>query len=185
MTVEYDNEPDEAIPVALSFDFPERQLWCEVLRLAVQAAMRGCGLTLYWLNDDSPEAMFPQLCRFLNLEPDRIRKAVADRNARVRPSHPNQHTKRREAIRDPGSQAPVAPAPASPVPAAALPAGAALTGWTARWPSELASAAPTQAVAAPRMPSDGWSSRYPAPILEPKPGSAWKLDSEFGWKLED
>jgi hypothetical protein len=55
-------------------DYPERKLWCEVLKQAIHLAMRGNDRARFWVI--TPDSAFEILCGFLGLNVTVLRSAV-------------------------------------------------------------------------------------------------------------
>ena len=72
---EWDAEPSIEASPQNALDYGERLLWCQVLKEAVAAAMRGDTSARYWLFEES-DGMFLELCMWLGLDVSIIRQAV-------------------------------------------------------------------------------------------------------------
>jgi hypothetical protein len=107
---DWDAFPVQQEPPAMTL--PERRLWCEVLREACHAAMRGDERARYWIVEE-PDSTFVTLCEFLGLNVQALRSAVTMVNpaSSLRPRHRNQYS-RMERAPEPASALPH-PAPAS------------------------------------------------------------------------
>src|SRR5580698_6883577 len=130
---DYLDTPDST-PEAVQLMLPERRLWCEVINLNVQAALRGDSRSFFWVTNRN--GGFVELAELLNLHRDtvtRIQQAVVERTAkrqsRGRGLSLNQH-----GTGDRKRNAP-APKPASAVPIPARPA--AVAPWKALAPAPL------------------------------------------------
>jgi hypothetical protein len=79
-------------------DLPERRLWCNVIGLHVQAALRNDHRSYYWITNSN--GGFVELAELLDLHPEtvkRIQQAIIDRTAKKQTRHKNQYTKARAA----------------------------------------------------------------------------------------
>jgi hypothetical protein len=142
----WDDEPSIEASPENALDYAERLLWCQVLKEAVAAAMRGDNYARYWLMEE-PDGMFLELCMLLGLDVSVIRQAVL----LCEPSNCIRKRKRSVFIAIPGRPIANATKPPDPAPFPARPAIAAHAvtpsnpgtfhapvdaskGWVALWP---------------------------------------------------
>ena len=116
---------------------PERELWTQVLRGAVQAAQRGNENAEYWLNE--PNGVFVRICALLGLNVERLRSAVRATSPMPQPRKTgNQYTVKRKA-----------PAPETGQAAVAAP-------WLPLSPAPVTTNAPGAVFGDPAPASSGW-----------------------------
>jgi len=146
---EWDAEPSIEASPQNALDYGERLLWCQVLKEAVAAAMRGDNYARYWLMEE-PDGMFVELCMLLSLDVSIIRQAVllCEHSDAIRNRQRNQYTVFTANPGRPTGNARKRPDPA-PLPARPAIAGPVVTpsspetfhapvdanaGWVALWP---------------------------------------------------
>ena len=145
----WDDEPSIDASPENALDYAERLLWCQVLKEAVAAAMRGDTSARYWLFEES-DGMFLELCMWLGLDVSVIRQAVllCEPSDAIRNRQRNQYSVFIASPGRPIGNATKRPDPA-PLPARPAIAGPVVTpsspetfhapvdanaGWVALWP---------------------------------------------------
>lgn len=137
---EWDAEPLIEASPENALDYAERLLWCQVLKEAVAAAMRGDTSARYWLFEES-DGMFLELCMWLGLDVSIIRQTVllCEPSNAIRNRHRNQYTVFTANPGRPTDNARKRPDPA-PLPARPAIAGPVLTPYLSEIVLEPASA---------------------------------------------
>jgi hypothetical protein len=117
---EWDVEPSIEASPQNALDYGERLLWCQVLKEAVAAAIRGDTNARYWLFEES-DGMFLELCMWLGLDVSVIRQAVllCEPSNCIRNRQRNQYS---VFIANPGRPRASATKPPDPAPFPARPA---------------------------------------------------------------
>ena len=137
---EWDAEPSIEASPQNALDYGERLLWCQVLKEAVAAAMRGDTSARYWLFEES-DGMFLELCMWLGLDVSIIRQTVllCEPSDAIRNRQRNQYTVFTANPGRPIGNATKRPDPA-PLPARPAIAGPVLTPYLSELVLEPASA---------------------------------------------
>lgn len=155
-------------------DYPERKLWCEVLKQAIHSAMRGNDRARFWVM--TPDSAFEILCGFLGLNVTVLRSAVELCNPAncIRSGfRGNQHTRGPKRSASHQANGHLASAASIPLPDPAPPAArpATVRPWMLLPPAQIVqvtSSAPWKPVLPAPLPApiflpvvsaDGWESR--------------------------